>query len=134
MSCISNAIWDARISFISRRGHVCILFFLFIVIFPMIAACRPGGTISKLVGTSSFVIWILRWQNCFNATFFTKTSLLPHPQSQVLPGLNRKVLIFWEGHILRNLHLTFVYNTYRQSRVRISQNFVAFSEYMNFDR
>ena len=26
-----------------------------------------------------------------------------------------KVHIFWEGHkILRNLHLTFVYNTYRQ--------------------
>ena len=34
--------------------------------------------------------------------------------------------IFWEGHkILQNLHLTFVYST----KVKISQNFVAFSEY-----
>ena len=29
--------------------------------------------------------------------------------------LYNKVRIFWEGHmILRNLHLTFVYSTYRQ--------------------
>ena len=46
-----------------------------------------------------------------------------------------KVHIFWEGHkILRNLHLTFDYSTYSQkkSKVKISQNFVAYSEYMNF--
>ena len=45
-----------------------------------------------------------------------------------------KVGIFWEGHkILQNLHLTFVYSTYKVSlRIKISQNFVAFSEYMNF--
>ena len=34
---------------------------------------------------------------------------------------------------MRNIHLTFVYSTYRQkSKVEIFQNFVAFSEYMNF--
>ena len=46
-----------------------------------------------------------------------------------------KVHVFWEGHnILRNLHLTFVcmYCTVDKSKVEISQNFVAFSEYMNF--
>ena len=47
-----------------------------------------------------------------------------------------KVHIFWEGHkILRNLHLNFVYSTNvstDKSKMEISQNFVAFSEYMNF--
>ena len=46
-----------------------------------------------------------------------------------------KVRVFWEGHnILRNLHLTFVcmYCTVDKSKVEISQNFVAFSEYTNF--
>ena len=43
-----------------------------------------------------------------------------------------KVYIFWEGHkIWRNLHLTFLC-TVDKSKVKISQNFVAFSEYMNF--
>ena len=46
--------------------------------------------------------------------------------------LDSKVHIFWEGHkVLRNLHLTFDYSTY--SKVKISQNFVAFSEYMNIN-
>ena len=45
-----------------------------------------------------------------------------------------KVHIFWEGHkILRNLPLTFNYSTYSQKKVNISQNFIAFSEYMNFN-
>ena len=45
-----------------------------------------------------------------------------------------KVRIFWEGHnILQNLHLTFVcMYTVDKSKVEISQNFVAFSEYTNF--
>ena len=43
-----------------------------------------------------------------------------------------KVHIFWEGHkILRNLHPTFDYSTYSQNKGKISQNFEAFSEYMN---
>ena len=45
-----------------------------------------------------------------------------------------KVRIFWEGHnILQNLNLTFVcmYCT-DKGKVEISQNFAAFSEYMNF--
>ena len=47
---------------------------------------------------------------------------------------NVKVHIFWEGHkILRNLHLTFDYSTAVKSKGKISQNFVAFSEYMNFN-
>ena len=42
--------------------------------------------------------------------------------------LKGKVHAFWEGlKILRNLHLTFVLR-----KVEISQNFVVFSEYMNF--
>ena len=42
-----------------------------------------------------------------------------------------KVRIFWEGHkILQNLQLTFVSIT--TSKVEFSQNFVTFSEYMNF--
>ena len=41
-----------------------------------------------------------------------------------------KVHIFWEGHkILRYFHLTFVLCSASQ---KILQNFVAFSEYMNF--
>ena len=46
-----------------------------------------------------------------------------------------KVHIFWEGRkILPNLHITFDwhYITQDKSKVKISQNFVAFSEYMNF--
>ena len=45
-----------------------------------------------------------------------------------------KVHIFWEGHkILQNLHLTFVqYAVPVKSKVEISQNFVDFSENMNF--
>ena len=42
-----------------------------------------------------------------------------------------KIHIFWEGHkILRNLHLTFILCSVK-SKVKILQNFVAFSEYMN---
>ena len=44
-----------------------------------------------------------------------------------------KVHVFWEGHkILRNLHLTFVLLPVK-SNVKISQNFVDFSEYMNYN-
>ena len=44
-----------------------------------------------------------------------------------------KVHIFWEGHtILPNLHLTFVLVVPVKSKVKILQNFVAFSEYMDF--
>ena len=47
-----------------------------------------------------------------------------------------KIHIFWEGHkILQNLHLTFVqYVVPVKSKVEISQNFVAFSKYMNFKK
>ena len=42
-----------------------------------------------------------------------------------------KVHIFWERHkILQNLHLTYVVPV--KSKVKISQNFVVCSEYMNF--
>ena len=42
-----------------------------------------------------------------------------------------KVRVFLEGHkILRNLHLTFVLCSAIKSQVEISQNFVAFSEYI----
>ena len=47
-----------------------------------------------------------------------------------------KVHIFWEGHkILQNLHLILMtVCTAVKSKVKISQNFVACSEYMNFTR
>ena len=45
-----------------------------------------------------------------------------------------KVHIFWEGHkFLQNLHKDLSYVAMVKSTVEISQNFVAFSEYMNFD-
>jgi len=43
-----------------------------------------------------------------------------------------KVHIFWKGHnIFRNIHLSFVC-TVDKSKVEISQDFVAVSEYTNF--
>ena len=43
-----------------------------------------------------------------------------------------KVHIFWEGHkILRNLQISFVLCSASQSKLEISQNFVAFLEYIN---
>ena len=57
---------------------------------------------------------------------FQKKILVVHADSG-------KVHIFWEGHkILRNLHLTFDWHHIGKSKWKISQNFVAFSEYMNF--
>ena len=45
------------------------------------------------------------------------------------------MLKFWEGHkISRNLHLLLSYVVPVKSKVKISQNFVAFSEYMNFNK
>ena len=45
--------------------------------------------------------------------------------------ISLKVHIFWEDHkIVQNLPLTFDLN----SKGKISQNFVAFSEYMNFKK
>ena len=41
-----------------------------------------------------------------------------------------KVQIFWEGHKISTLLLSYVVPV--KSKVEISQNFVAFSEYMNF--
>ena len=48
--------------------------------------------------------------------FFSRTQKLHHWDRATLPvATTTKVRIFWEGHkILRNLHLTFVYSTYRQ--------------------
>ena len=44
-----------------------------------------------------------------------------------------KVYIFWEGNkILQNLHRRFDWHYIGQITVEISQNFVAFSEYINF--
>ena len=48
---------------------------------------------------------------------------------------NIKVHIFWEGHkILQNLLQLFVLCTASKILVEILQNFVAFSEYMNFNK
>ena len=45
-----------------------------------------------------------------------------------------KVYIFWEGHkILQNLHEDLSYVVTVKSMVEISQNFIAFSEFMNFN-
>ena len=46
-----------------------------------------------------------------------------------------KVHIFWEGHkILQNFTLLLTGTTKDKSKVKISQNFMAVSEYMNFSR
>ena len=66
------------------------------------------------------------WQ-CLN--FFLKSNNLGRDHIYI------SVHIFWEGHkILRNLHLNFVLCSIVpvKSKVKISQYFVAFSEYMNF--
>ena len=48
-----------------------------------------------------------------------------------MPPVHSKVDIFWEGHkILRNLHQLFVLCTASQM---IGEDFMAFSEYMNFN-
>ena len=88
-----------------------------------------------------FSLWILRTRHSWNVGFefqrFTKHWCLPIWQSEMACWpegnyWNSKLHIFWEGHkILRNLHLTFSHVVSVKSKVEISQNFVAFSEYMN---
>ena len=64
-------------------------------------------------------------------TLFVQVSFVFSLKIRVFPSKKLqfvlfKVHIFWEGHrILQNLHLTFDWHY-------IGQNFVAFSEYMNF--
>ena len=53
---------------------------------------------------------------------------------QPLHGFYIKVHIFWELHkILRNLPLTFNWHYIGQSKGKILQKFLAFSEYTNFN-
>ena len=53
-------------------------------------------------------------------------------KSRIPIGCTFKVHIFWEGHkILQNLPLTSVC-TVVKNKGKISQNFVSFSEYLNF--
>ena len=62
------------------------------------------------------------------------TSPLSTP-SQFGPVLLRFIYVLWEGHkILQNIHHSILVTgtTQGKSKVEISQNFVAFSEYMNF--
>ena len=55
-------------------------------------------------------------------------------KNQEIKNLIKKVNIFWEGHnILWNLHLILTVCSTSQNKVETSQNFVAFSEYMNFN-
>ena len=71
-----------------------------------------------------------------NFYFFFAPAKLKGNQIQIskLKENNDKVHIFWEGHqILRNLHCRFDWHFMDKSTVEISQNFVAFSEYMNFN-
>ena len=91
---------------------------------------QPGAICSW--GSWPGASW-LRW--CELTTTISQTSQLW--SSYILKNLYTcnvyarfmsKVCIFWEGHkILRNLYLTLVYG-----EVKISRNFVVFSEYMNF--
>ena len=74
------------------------------------------------LGTHTTYSWNISWQKCegmgLNGFIF----------KQLNENYNIKVHIFWEGHkILRNLHLTFVLCSVVKSKVKISQNFVAFS-------
>ena len=54
---------------------------------------------------------------------------------QFLEWIFLKFIIYSEKatKILRNLPLTFDHSTYSQKKWKILQNFVAFSEYMNFN-
>ena len=70
---------------------------------------------------------------CKDLTFESDEYWECYVRSMTNTGEYLKVHIFWEGHkILRNLHLTFDYST--DSQKLGSQNFVAFSEYMNFKK
>ena len=77
----------------------------------------------------------------YQVFFVTGLSLLEsnHNRHELFLGfhmfiyMNDKVRIFREGHkILQNLHRRFVLCDACQITMEISQNFVAFSEYMNF--
>ena len=66
---------------------------------------------------------------------FAETSTSTKRVSRIVKSWNAstpcKVHTFWEGHkTLRNIHLTFVLCS--ASEIKISQNFVTFSECMNF--
>ena len=71
------------------------------------------------------------------AVLLLKSRALRRPSLKVTtmgpqPLWSNKVHIFWEVHkILRNLHLTF--DWHYKSKVEISQNFVAFPEYMSIN-
>ena len=56
------------------------------------------------------------------------------PNSDGVAVIWVKVHIFWESHkILQNLHPNFDWHYIQdKGKVKISQNFVAFSEYMNY--
>ena len=83
------------------------------------------------------VNWILllfsvvkKLHNWNDITFCSSSRSITHQDLRLI----FKVHIFWEGHkILRNLHLTFVLCRPVKSKVKISQNLAAFSEYMNFN-
>ena len=68
--------------------------------------------------------------------FFNKISICSQSWTKYFSVLLYKDHILWEGHkSLRNLPLTFDYAcTVVKNKGKISQNFLAFSEYMNFIR
>ena len=110
-----------------------------------IAYLDPGNIEADLqsgVVAKYKLLWVLLWSTVLGAVL-----------QRYIPI---KVHIFWGGHkILRNIHLTFVLTSVSKkrwhicycvtnfwnkryvvpvkSKVEISQNFVAFSEYMNFN-
>ena len=78
------------------------------------------------------VLFIIKRQNLLHIINNFKLSFMKYKIVCII-----KVHIFWEGHkILRNLHLTYLLSTVHtaKSKVKISQSFVAFSEYMNFKK
>ena len=80
-------------------------------------------------------IRISKWKNSVSQKKIIDSYFLNWSNYLLSSSLTSKVHIFWEGHkILRNLPLTFDCSTYSQKLGKISQNFVAFSEYMNFTK
>ena len=98
-----------------------LIFFLNFLTYYVIVAksCRKWGLKKEKSGVKPL---ILAKQRAFFTKNFEKLR-------------NIKVHIFWEGHkILQNLHKTFLsYVVPVKSKVKISWNYVAFSEYMNFE-
>ena len=83
------------------------------------------------LNTQSFIKWPYIVHSDFRNAFL---AYLFWPRQVFLKARFFKVHIFWEGRkILRNFPLLLTVSTVVKSKGEISQNFLAFSEYTNFN-